>query len=428
MLKFIKCKALIDGTGRPPVQDAAIVVRDNLIEQVGTASNVQAPPQAELIDLQSMYVCPGLIDAHVHTSFNGEAEYWDIVLKQNTAYRVLTSLRNVNADLLAGFTCVRCLGEKDHLDIDLRNAINRGIVQGPRIVAAGQNITVTGGHADVNLAIDITCPQGLGGVIVDGPIEVRKAVRQQIKAGADLVKLLVTGGVMSEASVPGIQHMSFEEIAAAVEEAHRLGRKVAAHAQGTEGIKEAIRAGVDTIEHGHFLDQEAVDLMVERGVFYVPTFAAAYWMTVGEIAKRIPPYAARKAREASEAHARSFEMARKAGVKIVCGTDAGSPGNRHGANAVELELLVQHGMTPMEALLSATRVASECLCISQTVGTIEPGKLADLIAVEKNPLEDIRAFKEVRFVMKDGEIVKWTTGSTSDVFDRQSPIYQPRLR
>jgi len=403
---LVKCGSLIDGTGRPPVKGAALLIEDNVIKQVGSPASVTVPPGARVIDLGGMFVCPGLIDAHMHTSFNGEAEYWDIVLKQNTAYRALTSLRNVNADLNAGFTAVRTMGEKDHLDIDLRNAINRGVVPGPRIVASGQNITVTGGHADINLAIDITCPQGLGGVIVDGPDEVRKAVRQQIKAGADLVKLLVTGGVMSEASVPGIQHMTTEEMRAAVEEAHRLGRKVAAHAQGCDGIKECLRAGIDTIEHGHILDQEAVDLMVERGAYYVPTFAATYWMTVGDIAARIPPYAARKAREAADVHTQSFSLALKNGVKIVCGTDTGSPGNRHGFNAVELELLVKHGMSPMAAIVSATSVASECLGIATKVGTLEPGKLADLVAVESNPLDGISVFKDIAFVMKDGEVIR----------------------
>ena len=301
------------------------------------------------------------------------------------------------------------MGEKDHLDIDLRNAINLGVVPGPRIVASGQNITVTGGHADISLAIDITCPQGLGGVVVDGPDEVRKAARQQIKAGADVVKLLVTGGVMSEASVPGIQHMTTDEIRAAVEEAHRLGRKVAAHAQGCDGIKECLRAGIDTIEHGHILDQEAVDLMVEHGAYYVPTFAATYWMTVGDIAARIPPYAARKAKEAAGVHGQSFTRALKGGVKIVCGTDTGSPGNRHGFNAIELELLVKHGMSPMAAIVSATSVASECLGISKKIGTLEAGKLADLVAVATDPLEDIRVFQDIAFVMKDGEVIRSNT-------------------
>ena len=403
---LVKCGNFIDGTGRPPVKNVALLIEDNVIKQVGPTDSVKAPPDARVIDLNGMFVCPGLMDAHMHASFNGEAEYWDIVLKQNTAYRTLTGLRNVNADLNAGFTAVRTLGDKDHLDIDLRNAINAGVVPGPRIVAAGQNITCTGGHADISLAIDIICPQGLGGVIVDGPDEVRKAARQQIKAGADLVKLVVTGGVMSEASMPGIQYMTQEEILAAVQEAHRLGRKVAAHAQGCDGTKECLRAGIDTIEHGYILDQEAVDLMAEHGTYYVPTFAATYWMTVGDIASRIPPYAARKGQEASDLHAQSFSLALKNGVKIVCGTDAGSPGNRHGTNAIELELLVNYGMSPMAAIVSATGVASECLGIAKKVGTLEPGKLADLVAVQSDPLEDIRVFQNIAFVMKDGEVIR----------------------
>ncbi|MDP2872210.1 MAG: amidohydrolase family protein [Bacillota bacterium] len=265
------------------------------------------------------------VDAHVHTSFNGEPNYWDIVFQQTAPYRTLVSLRNIQRDLLAGFTALRVMGEKGFLDIALKRASDEGLMVAPRLVVAGQNITVTGGHADIWVAPGITYEEGLGGVIVDGPDQIRKAARTQLKAGADLVKLLVTGGVMSEGSKPGLQHMSTGEIEVAVEEAHRLGKRVAAHAQGTSGIRTCVQAGVDSIEHGFHLDEEACEMMARAGTYYVPTLSAGAAMTRDGMSDRLPKYVVAKSLAARDAAVASFRMALAFGVRMAAGTDAGSP-------------------------------------------------------------------------------------------------------
>ena len=341
----------------------------------------------------------------LRTSFNGEPNYYDIVIKQSVALRTLTSLRNVQRDLEAGFTTVRVMGEKSHLDIALKVAINEGIVKGPRIVAAGQNITVTGGHADLWLAPDISYTEGLGGIVANGPEEFRKAARMQLKYGADFVKLVVTGGVMSEGGDPGMPYLSPEEIRAAVDEAHRLGKKVAAHCHGAAGARISIEAGVDTIEHGTLLikDPEIIHLMAKKRVFLVPTLSA-----MGSPPGEGESYAfyARKSAEIRQYAMESVKYALKAGVPIATGTDAGSPGNRHGENARELEFLVQAGMSEMQAILAATKVASECVGLEDKTGTLEKGKFADLIAVKGDPLSNISILRGVNFVMKEGEVIK----------------------
>ncbi len=406
----LKAGQVVDGTGKEPLSGAVVVVDGQRIvhvgapEEFGSGGLDGALADAEVLDFGiGKTLMPGMIDSHLHTSFNGEPDYWDIVFKQTESFRTLTSLKNVQADLRAGFTTVRVLGEKSHLDIALRKAIEAGIVTGPRLVCAGQNITVTGGHADIWLTPDIRFEQGLGGVIVDGPEEVRKAARQQLKAGADLVKLLVTGGVMSEGSEPGLQHMSEEEIAAAVNEAHRVGKRVAVHAQGTKGIQTSVRLGVDTVEHGYYLDREGADLMAKRGAYLIPTLTARDASAVHD--DKVPAYVLRKSKEAGEAVHRAFQYAREAGVRIAAGTDAGSPHNYHGRNARELELLVEFGMSPMEAVVAATKTAAECLAIGDKVGTLEQGKGADIICVDGDPLTDISACRKVGFVMKEGAVV-----------------------
>jgi imidazolonepropionase-like amidohydrolase len=409
---IIQASQLIDGADRGSIPDGLIHIDADRIIYAGPAD--QAPPphapgggagQALQLSFPGCTIIPGMIDAHVHTSFNGEPNYWDIVFQQTAPYRTLTSLRNVQRDLAAGFTTLRVLGEKGFLDIALKRASDEGLILAPRLVVAGQNITVTGGHADIWVAPGITFEEGLGGVVVDGPDAVRRAARTQIKAGADLVKLLVTGGVMSEGSKPGLQHMSTAEIEVAVEEAHRLGRRVAAHAQGNSGIKACIRAGVDSIEHGFHLDEEACEMMVRAGTYYVPTLAAGASLTRDGVSDKLPKYVVAKSLAAREVVISSFGMALAHGVKIAAGTDAGSPYNHHGENAQELELMVRYGMGPMAAIVAATRVAAECLAIDHLVGTLEPGKLADLVVLDGDPLADIGATRRVRAVIKGGKVV-----------------------
>lgn len=397
---------LIDGTGRGGIPDGLVAVAGDRIIYAGLPGQMPAEALgAERHSFAGCTIVPGLIDSHLHTSFNGEPAYWDIVLRQTAPYRALTSLRNIQRDLAAGFTSLRVLGEKGFLDIALKRASDEGLFVAPRLVVAGQNITVTGGHGDLWLAPGITYQEGLGGVIADGPDEVRKAVRTQIKAGADLIKLLVTGGVMSEGSKPGLQHMSCAEIEVAVEEAHRLGRRVAAHAQGNAGIRACVKAGVDSIEHGYELDEEICEMMAGAGTFFIPTLAARASMEREGGGDRLPPYVLAKSHAARDVAISSFRMALKHGVKIAAGTDAGSPYNRHGENAQELELMVRYGMAPMDAIVAATKVASECLALDHLVGTLTPGKLADLVVLEGDPLADIKATRRVRAVVKGGRLV-----------------------
>jgi len=403
--KLIKAGRIINTNGAKPLEDGVILVNGKKIDYMGAESEISEIPST-IIDLSEYTVLPGLIDCHLHTSFNGEPNYYDVVLKQSAPYRTLTSLRNVQSDLDAGFTTIRVMGEKSHLDIALKNAINEGIVAGPRIVAAGQNITVTGGHADLWLAPDIEYKQGLGGVIVDGPEEFRKAARIQLKYGADLIKLVVTGGIMSSGGDPGMPYHSSEEIKAAVEEAHRLGKKVAAHCHGATGARISVEQGVDTIEHGTYLIKEpdVIDLMAEKNAFLVPTLKAT--ILHKEEVDSLPDFYVKKTKEAQGYAIKSVKYALKKGVRIAAGTDAGSPGNKHGENAQELELLVRAGMSEMQAILAATKVASECVGLENEIGTLEKGKYADIIAVKGDPLSDISTLMNVKFVMKEGKIYK----------------------
>ncbi len=403
--KLIKAGKIIDGTGRDPIENKVIAIEENVISFIGDESDLNEEYDT-VIDLSEYTVLPGLIDCHLHTSFNGESDYYNIVLEQSAPYRTLTSLRNVQSDLNAGFTTIRVMGEKSHLDIALKNAIERGIVEGPRIVAAGQNITVTGGHADLWLAPDIEYKQGLGGIIVDGPEEFRKAARIQLKRGADVVKLVVTGGIMSAGGDPGMPYHSPEEIRAAVEEAHRLGKKVAAHCHGAKGAKISVEQGVDTIEHGTYLIDEpaVIDLMAKNKAFLVPTLKATI-LHEDEI-DNLPDFYVRKTKEAQGKAIESVKYALKAGVRIAAGTDAGSPGNKHGKNAQELEMMVKAGMSEMEAIVAATKTSSECVGLEKKIGTLEEKKYADIIAVRRDPLSDISVLQDVDFVMKNGDVYK----------------------
>jgi len=407
-IKLIKAGRIIDGLGGKPLESKIIVVEGKIIKWIGDENSLHGEKTSNIIDLSGHTVLPGMIDCHLHTSFNGEPNYYDIVLKQSVAYRTLTSLRNIQSDLMAGFTTIRVMGEKSHLDIALKTAINEGIVVGPRIVAAGQNITVTGGHADLWLAEDFEYVEGLGGIIANGPEEFRKAARNQLKYGADFIKLVVTGGVMSAGGDPGLPYLSYEEIKAAADEAHRLGKKTAAHCHGAAGARVSVEAGCDTIEHGTLLikDPEVIQVMAKKGVFLVPTLSVTAPSLGGDGSP--PEFYIKKSMEVKKYAVESVKYAMKAGVPIAAGTDAGSPGNRHGENARELKLLVDAGMSEMEAILAGTRVASQCVGLENEIGTLESGKFADIIAVKGDPLSDITVLKDVKFVMKDGQIVKKT--------------------
>ncbi len=393
---------LIDGNGNV-VEDAMLVIEGSKIQYMGK-NNGKIPNGAEIVDMKRRTVLPGMIDSHMHLGGNGEPNRELEMLKELLPMTTLKAYVNAKADLMAGFTTIRSMGDRGFLDISLKKAIESGLVEGPRMKVSGQAISMTGGHGDRWLAPEVSA-NGYG-VIADGPEEVRKAARYQLKMGADFVKMMATGGVMSEGDEPGSPQLTEEEMRAATEEAHKVGKKAAAHAQGTEGIKNAIRAGIDSIEHGIFLDDEAIQMMKEKGVFLVATLVAPYNIKKYGREAGIPEHAVRKTEEIISYHADSFSRAYKAGVKIAMGTDAATPFNKHGENAQELVLMVENGAKPMDAIMAATKWGSQLLGMEKAVGTLEFGKEADVIAVEGDPLKDISVLKDVKFVMKAGKIYK----------------------
>lgn len=401
---------LIDGNGGQPVAEAAVLIKENRIQAVGRQDTLTLPDSSiTRIDAQGGYLLPGLIDTHVHFVFDGIN-----LMKQLTSpysmiyYEAADSMRRT---LDAGITSVRDAGGAD---LGMKTAVEQGLIAGPRMQISITVLSITGGHADGWVpsggALDLFQPTpGRPDGICDGVEGVRKKVREVLRAGADVIKVCATGGVLSPTDHPEFTQFSPEELAVMVQEAaFRRGVKVMAHAQGAEGIKNAVRAGIHSIEHGIFLDDEAIELMLARGTFLVPTLLAPLAVIEeAETTGAIPEYGLRKARETIEVHSDSIARAHKAGVKIAMGTDAGVM--KHGTNNRELGLMCQVGMSPMESIVATTKVAAACLGWQDRVGTLESGKLADLIVVKQNPLADITVLEDVTnigLVMKDGRLHK----------------------
>lgn len=406
----IRCGKLIDGIAAQPRQDMVVIIRGDRIEAVGKAASITIPTGATILDLSHVTVLPGLIDAHSHI-IPDVGYTQDSFLKRSSALNAIDGLVNAQKSLRAGFTTIRDPGDMDlyYSHFVVRDAINAGKVEGPRIVAAGHLLSITGGHADFNSgAPEMNIPAF--GEIVDGVDEVRKAVRKEVKWGADWIKISATGGIYSAGDEPGLEQFSFDEMKAAVDEARRFGRNVSAHSHGVEGTKSALRAGVRSIEHGSILDDEAVALFKRYGTYLVPTiYTSEYTLAEGK-KNNIPAFAFEKASRLHELKQKSFLKAVKGGVKIVYGTDTGII--PQGANARQFAVMVRWGMPPAQALLSATSVAAEMLGFSKDLGSIETGKYADVIAVAGDPLADISTLEDVKFVMKGGKIVKDLLGIT----------------
>ncbi|MGB9778272.1 MAG: amidohydrolase family protein [Candidatus Bathyarchaeales archaeon] len=406
----IKAKLLIDGTGKAPINNPIIVVKGDKISEVGKEGEIGIVEDAKIVDLGDLTLLPGLTDAHVHLM--GDRSYSpaeDIIVPHDL--KVIRAVEDCQKLIKAGFTMVRDVGSS--IALSLKRAINEGTIIGPRIFAAGRTISQTGGHSDLHyLPREEVIKMGV--LLADGPDDCRRAAREALRDGADLIKIMSTGGVGSEKDDPHHPQFTVEEVKAITEEAHRTGRKVASHAQGAEGVKIAIAGGVNSIEHGYFLDEEAVQMMLEHKVFFVPTLCLV------EVYKKslekpldMPPWRLRKQQECIDAMPKSFMMAYKAGVKIAAGTDFfGPPMRAHGDNAAEPITMVKYGMTPMDAIVAATKNAAECIGIEKSVGTVEKGKLADIIAVQGNPLTDIEVLKKVEFVMKEGVIYKKPQSTT----------------
>jgi imidazolonepropionase-like amidohydrolase len=396
---------VFDGTGAAP-RDAAIRTRDGRIAAVGGRDEVSGERDVEVIDAAGAFVMPGLIDCHVHLTSSGAANAEVQRLKDTIPLQTLRGAANARAIVRAGFTTVRDLSAPGWSNIAIRDAIDQGLAEGPRVLAAGMSLTVPGGHGDNYYRPEVSVyREGL----VNGPDAARLAVRETIKMRADLIKLLVTGGVMTDGSDVGALQWTPDELRAAIEQAHQLGRRVAGHCHGGIGVKEGVKAGLDTVEHGTMLDEEAIDLLGERGVYLVPTLVASHNIVKHGTAAGIAPHVVRKAEQVADWHRRSVRMAHAAGVKIAFGTDCGTPFNRAGENGAELGLMTQQGLSAAEALESATRVAAEAIGLADELGTLEPGKAADLILVDGNPLADIAVLRDperIAWVFKAGEAVK----------------------
>ena len=412
---LIRNGTLIDGTGKTPLADAAVLVKENRIDSVGHANGIKLPDaQFNEIDAGGGFILPGFIDTHVHVMLQGVNIARDIVTP--FSMRFFNAVNYMKNTIEAGITSVRDAGGAD---AGVKQAVESGVVLGPRLQISISVLTITGGHGDgwmrsgMEYELFPSYP-GFPACRVDGVEDCRRKVREVLRAGADIIKICSTGGVLSPTDHPEFTQFSPEELDVIVREAaYRRGIKVMAHAQGAEGIKNAIRAGVHSIEHGIFLDDEALDLMLKRGTFLVPTLLAPLAVLEAGEKGGMPEYGIRKSREVIEIHSESISRAHKAGVKISMGTDAGVM--PHGTNLRELGLMVNIGMTPMETIVATTKKAAECLGWEDQVGTIQAGKLADIVIARTNPLQDIRSLENVdniALVMKDGKVVKDQRGKS----------------
>jgi imidazolonepropionase-like amidohydrolase len=404
----LKAARLIDGTGAPAITNDDIVIDDNNITAVGNAGSVNIPANAKVVDLGDVTLLPGFIDAHTHLIGRvlGDPAGENALVRDYASFAAILGVQNARNTLMAGFTTVRNVGAEGPFDdMALRKAIDEGWTQGPRIITAGHALGMRGGHCDENGFRPGLFDPGIEEGVADGPDQIRAAVRYQIKYGADVIKTCATGGVLSEGDAVGATQYTFEELKAMVDEAHKLERKVAAHAHGTEGIKIAVRAGVSSIEHGSFLDEEGARLMKANGTYLVPTLSAAEAVERAAKTGVLKGLRAEKALAAAAAVRHAIKLAVANKVLIAFGTDAGVV--PHGSNAHEFQLLVEWGgMSNMDALVAATSSAAKLLGREKNVGTLTTGKWADIIAVQGDPLKEIRATEKVVFVMKNGLVFK----------------------
>jgi len=374
---------------------ATVIVEGEKIVKVAS-QEVKLPRDADLIDLKGKMLLPGFVDCHIHIMIDGSPDPLAAAVRNSLQMTTLLAAAHAKNTLMAGVTTARDMGGTGNVDIAIRDAIKNCVIRGPRMLVSGLQICMTGGHG------------WEFGREADGPDEVRKAAREQIKAGCDIVKLMATGGIMTPGVEPGAAQFTEEEMSAGVEEAHKANRKSASHAQGTKGILNSLKAGIDTIEHGFFLNEECVSLMVKNNVPLIPTLAG------GELIEKaasmgIPDFIVEKNRQVLKAQLQSLAMAREAGIMIGMGADCGTPLLPHGSNLLELVSLAEIGFTAEEVLTIGTLNGAKILGLEQQIGSIEEGKLADLVVVEGNPVDDINrvaSIENISTVMQSGSIVK----------------------
>lgn len=404
-LRTIVCGRLIDGTGTEGRSGQAIVLEGNTVKKIIPADSVDHSHQ--VVDLSAYTVLPGLVDTHVHIESDAETD--SAIFDRSIAKRTLEAANNVRRALYVGVTTMRVLGTHNFIDVAMRDSINQGLIEGPRLQSAGYLISMTGGHG-----MELEChscdlpvpPSEIFGGVADGDVEMRKLVRYSIRQGVDCIKVSATGGTLSQGSTVGAQQYNEDEMRAAVEEATKAGLRVAAHGHGTDGIKAALKAGVSSIEHGSFLDDEAISMMIEQGVYLCPTLYNLNVDLFRNAARlRLRPHVRFRTDQVRKSLNRSFRNALRAGVKIVAGSDSTYIAGRFGL-VTELEWFVKLGMDPAQALRSALSDAAAAIGWEGRVGVISPGAFADVIAVPGDPTEDIGTLHDVRFVMKGGEIVR----------------------
>ena len=403
--KAIKCSKMFDSTTGTVRENVVIYTDGERIEAVVPAAEAKFDG-CEVIDLTGKFVTPGLCDCHMHLASNGEGSSMGTAPYQTSGDATLRAVNNVKSDLMAGFTAIRACGDHGFLDVAIRNAVDRGEIPGPRMMVSGCAISSTGGHADSHYNPYIEADAFMSGYAADGPAEMMKAVRYNIKHGADFIKYMSTGGVMSLGTTVGAQQMSFEEMKAICDTAKLYGMTIATHAHGTSGIKDAIRAGVTSVEHGMMMDEEGIELMKEYGTTLVPTLIAAERIVVKGKEIGTPDWAIAKANTVFSHATGVFKRCNEEKIPIAFGTDSGTPFNFHGKQAYEFELMCRYGMTPAEALTAATKTGSELMRKSADIGSIEAGKFADVVAFDGDPMEDITAMTRCCFVMKGGEVYK----------------------
>ncbi|MCA1686036.1 MAG: amidohydrolase family protein [Planctomycetia bacterium] len=404
----VRAGRLFDGTGDALARDQVIVIEGERVTAVLPTDRVTVPDGVTVIDLSGATVLPGLIDCHTH--LGNRADRYDEIakFKDTPFHKAFAAVKNAKVTLEAGFTTVRDLGGPPFLAADLRGSIDEGFVPGPRVVASGPPVSMTGGHGDLNNYAPQVSVHMFPGErdyrIADGVDQVRHVVRAQLKHGVDVIKIHASGGVLSRGDSPGAPQFTVAEIRAAVDEAHAAGKKVAAHAHGAQGIKNAVSAGVDSVEHGSLIDDEGIGLMLRRGTWLVADIYNDDYLLGKAREFKIPEEFIEKEKKIGRLQRESFAKAVKAGVRVAFGTDAGV--YPHGDNARQFARMVEFGLSPARAIRSATSDAAELLGRSKDVGRVAPGLYADLIAVEGDPLGDVRVLEKVGFVMKGGKVVR----------------------
>ena len=413
MYTVLERATIIDGNGNR-IENGVLVFKDDRIESVGKKKDIRVPEPARRHDLSGKFILPGLIDAHIHMDLHGMPDtiHESMVEDKLRAIRATIEMGNT---VRSGFTTVRNAGSANFIDIAVKKAVDEHMIAGPRILASGKIICMMSAGSEYFKGLYREA---------DGVDENRKAAREQLKEGADYLKVMATGAIMNPGGVPGAPHLDVEEIRAVVEEGEKIHKHTAAHAHGAEGIKNAIRAGVRTIEHGTLADDEALKMMVDNGIFLTSTLSSNFWMLYGREHNGLPQFMAEKAEEVAKLRRENLHRAVETGVRVVLGTDAGTPYNYHGRNAMELIQYVQLGiMDEMAAITAATKTAADAIGMLEDVGTLAPGKFADCVVLKKDPLADIACLQSpenIDLVFKDGDIVRGEVDTSQ--WSSESPL------